>query len=362
MAERDLSRSETYTARPTVEVDGRTDDKVTSQLTAMRLTESEGGLCALELRFDNLERTDDGSAQLAFEDERVIKLGSSLEVSAGDEDDPQEIFRGKVTGLEATFSAGGAPELVVLAEDALQRARMARRTKVHDDATISGLANDLANALGLRPVVTGLSDNLGRQVQLNESDLAFLRRLLACHDGELQVIGDELHVSPRRDVRRSTVELDLYSQLRRVRITADLAHQATEITVGGWDVSSGRRASGSSTGENLGPGSGRTGADLLRQAFGDRSEHLVEIAASSDAEARAIADAAFDRRARRFVCVDATAEGNPALRVGAHVTLRGTSPRFDNTYYVVRACHRYDRERGYETDFEAESAYLGDAS
>jgi phage protein D len=74
--------------------------------------------------------------------------------------------------------------------------------------------------------------------------------------------------------------------------------------------------------------------------------------------ARALADATFGRRARRLVVVEGTVEGNPALRVGTHLNLRGLSARFENTYYVVSTCHRYDKERGYETDFEAECAYL----
>ena len=85
----------------------------------------------------------------------------------------------------------------------------------------------------------------------------------------------------------------------------------------------------------------------------------MNLAVATDGEARALADASFDRRARRFVSVEGLAEGNPALRVGTHVSLRGLSPRFDNTYYVVRASHRYDQTRGYETEFEAECAYLG---
>jgi uncharacterized protein len=358
MAENDLSRDPLYRASPTIRINQQADAKVTNLLNRMRITESEGGMSAAEIGFDNLASDMEGGADLAFEDESILKLGATLAVYGGDENSPQEIFKGIITGIEATFSSEG-PDLVVLAEDALLRARMARRTVVHDDASISDLANDLASRLSLRPVITGFTDRIGRQVQLNESDLAFLRRLLAAHDGDLQVVGDELHVSPRKDVQRGTIELELHSQLHRARITADLAHQVTKVTAGGWNAADGRKTSGTSQGVNSGPGSGRTGANLLRDAIGDRSEHLGEFSAVTDDEATALADAAFDRRSRRFVCVDATAEGNPALRVGTHVTLKGLSRRFENTYYVVRACHRYDRTRGYETDFEAECAYLG---
>jgi phage protein D len=359
MPESDLSRAPVYSARPTVRIDGRASDKVTGLLSSMHLTEAEGGMSSLELRLENTARFEDGRVDLAFEDEALLRFGSTLAVYAGDEEAPQEIFRGLVTGMEAIFEEGEGPELLVLAEDSLQRARLARRTKVHEEPTIASLASDLASRLGLRPRITGLSEPLGRQVQFNESDLAFLRRMLTSRGGDMQVVGEELHVSPRNDVRRGAVELALYSQLRRARITVDLAHQTTEVTTAGWNAIEGRRVSGSGTGTNLGPGAGRRGSDMLRGALGERPEHLGDVPVTTDEEAQAIAAAAFDQRARRFVCVEGTAEGNPALRVGSHVTLRGLGSRYDNTYYVVRACHRYDLSRGYETDFEAECAFLG---
>ena len=48
-----------------------------------------------------------------------------------------------------------------------------------------------------------------------------------------------------------------------------------------------------------------------------------------------------------------------SLRVGTSVRIEGASARFDNTFYVTKACHRYDQRRGYLTDFTAECAYLG---
>jgi len=361
MTERALSPNAVYAAVPTVRVDGNADAKVAGLLTSMRVTESEGGMSALELRFDNIASDTSGGAELAFEDEQILKLGATVTVYAGDESSPQEIFRGLVTGLEAIFSDAGSPELVVLAEDALQRARLARRTKVHAAAALADLVREIAGNVGLSPVIDGLSDQVGVEAQLAETDLAFLRRLLRCHDADAQVVGSELHVAARKDVQRGTLELELHSQLRRARVTADLAHQVTEVVVGGWDVAQGQRVEETGTGANRGPGSGRKGEDQLRQAIGARSEHLGAVAATTDDEARAIADAAFDQRARRFVTVDGTAVGNPALRVGTEVTLKGLSRRFDNTYHVVRAVHRFDRQSGYETDFEAECAYLGDA-
>lgn len=358
MAEAAVSQSDVYSARPTVRVDGQEQRKITELVIGMHMSEHESGLSSLALRLSNVASETTGDADLAFEDESLIRLGSGIAVYGGDEVSPQEIFSGTVTGLEAEFPADGPPEIVVLAEDSLQAARMSRRTAVHEDLSIGDLARNVAAELNLQPAVAGFSDGVGTWIQLNESDLAFLRRLLRRYDGDLQIVGNELQVSPRSEVQRGSIELELYSQLRGARFIADLADQVTEVTASGWDAAAGRRVTATSSGVDSGPGSGRSGADILRDAIGARSEHLGHLAVTLDAEAQALANAAFDQRARRFVCLEGTTEGNPALRVGTHVTIRGVSSRFDNTYYIVSACHRFDMQRGYETDIKAECSRL----
>lgn len=362
MAERPLSARGTYAARPTVRIDGAPNERVTELLLRAEMNEWEGGLSSLEARFSNVATTRDGAAELAFEDERLLRLGASIAIYAGEETSPAEVFRGTITGIEAEFSHTAPPELVVLAEDVFQLARMKRRTREHRDVTLADLCRDLAGEVGLTPVIDGLDDAIGTRLQLNESDLAFVRRLLRDYDADLQVVGTELHAARRGDARRGEIELALFGQLVQLRALADLAHQATEVTVSGWDAVQGRRVAVSSRGARLGPGQGTTGAQALSDTLGERREHLGHVAVLDRAEAQALADAHFDQRARRFVTIEATTQGNPELRVGTHVRLTGAGERWDNTYYVVRVRHRYDVQRGYYSDFEAECAYFGGGS
>lgn len=359
MPETLLTELALYSARPTIRVDTQEYPVISDSLVAMEMIEQEGGLSSLELRVSNIASEPDGGADFTFENNEILKLGARIAIYSGDVAEPREIFQGMIMALEGDYREGAPPELVILAEDAFQQARMARRTKVHDNVTLADLAQALATQIGLTLTITGFADNIGTQVQLNESDLAFLRRLLARYDGDLQVVGNELHLSPRKDVSRGSLELELHSQLRHARVIADLAHQVTEITATGWDVAQGQRVTVSSRGANPGPGSGSTGAQLLSSAVGERAEHLGHLAMTNSTEAQALADAAFDQRARKFVCMQGTAEGNPSLRIGTNLRLRGLGPRFDNTYYVTWACHRFDLMRGYETHFKAECSYWG---
>ncbi|MEC5385340.1 hypothetical protein VVD49_06370 [Uliginosibacterium sp. H3] len=360
MPEASVSESAIFSARPTLRVGGQKDERVTGLMTAMKMEETEGGMSTLELRFVNWVANGDGKAELAFDGNSTLKLGAEIAAYAGDEATPREIFKGKVSAMEMVCNYGAPPEMVVLAEDALTVARRGRRSKVYTEKSPADVVNAIASELGLTPSVTGLTSPTGTWAQLNETDLSFLRRLLARFDADLQIVGTDLQVSSRKDVSRGTIDLTLYSQLARVRVIADLADQATAVTVSGWNPKDGSAVKGEvSSVANAGPGAGKNGVAWASEVFGTRSEHLSTPAVFTDEEASAVAEAALDQRARRFVCAEGTAEGNAELRVGSKVKLAGISPQYDNTYYVVRACHLFDMTKGYRTDFNAECAFLG---
>lgn len=360
MPETSLSQTAVYSAYPTLRINGREDERVNALLLAMRMEEADGGMSSLELRFINVAASGDGSAELAFDAGSALRLGARIGVYAGDAAAPREIFQGTVSALEMRCEFGQPPELWVLAEDALAAARRGRRSSLYSDMSPADVVSAVAAELGLEAQVDGLDGPVGVWAQLNETDLGFLRRLLARFDADLQVVGTRLQVAPRQEVRRGGIDLTLNNQLSRVRVTADLAEQATAATVSGWNAGDGRAVQGQASSLTAaGPGQGRSGPDWARDALGERSEHIGGVAVGSDAEARAVAAAALDQCARRFVRAEGATEGNAQLRVGSHVTLSGISPQFDNTYYVVRACHLFDNVRGYRTEFQAECAYLG---
>jgi len=239
---------------------------------------------------------------------------------------------------------------------------MMRRTKNWDSTTLTAIAQQVATNLGLTPVLAGLDTNIGTQQQFNESDLHFLRRLLARYDADVQIVGTELHASPRSQAQRNSIEIDLNSQLKEVRVIADLSHQVTQVTATGWDYTQGQRISVSSQTTSFGPGTGQAGKDWLQQALSTRSEQLGQFTALTSSEAQALVDAEFAQRIRSFVVAHGVSEGNPNLRVGTYLQLVGLGPRFSNTYYTTATVHHFDTQGGYQTRFRAECAYLGGGS
>ena len=345
-----------YSARPTLLLDGTRNDAVAEMLRSCVVREAEGGLSSLALTLSDWG-LNQGSIGHLFDAGGDIELGTQLKLYFGETSAPRAVFDGEVHAIEAHASTGTPPEIVFLAEDRLFAARLARRSAVYVDQSPADVVRAIAERLGLQPDIGDLGGAAGTWAQLNESDLAFLRRLLSRLDCDLQLSGDQLQVRRIADRDRGSLSLSMYSQLQQVRVIADLAGQATAVTSSGFDVAAGTAFTAESRGAAPSPGSGSTGAELLARAM-PRSEHLAPLACGDEAEARALADAAFDQRARRFVCLHGSTEGNAALRVGTTVRIDGIGRRFDNSYAVVEATHRYDLISGYQTDFVAQSAYL----
>ncbi len=107
MPETPVSQDAVYSSIPTIQVDVQANDSVTSQLVSMEMREQEAGMSALELRFNNFGTESNGTGNFTFEDGQVLKLGAALVVYAGVVSSPTEIFRGKITAIEARFPRGG---------------------------------------------------------------------------------------------------------------------------------------------------------------------------------------------------------------------------------------------------------------
>lgn len=352
--------------RPYIEVDGERPRMLNELVRELVMDEAEGGLCAVEIRLDNGAQHEGVGIDHAFEfaDTETLPLGKPFRVlfpARGGEDGEaghREIFDGRVSALEFASDDTGTPELCIFGEDALMAWRMGRRTRAFEGKAIREMIGDLARGTGLAdPVVDYLGDAIVARHQVNESDLAFLRRVLADHDADAQVVGGALQIGPRADIERGTLTVELGNTLQSVRIAADLSRQRSAFSLSAYDHVTNETIRSEMRTEALGPGSGRRGAEYL-EGFGDTVEHFASAPVTTAAEAQVLIDAIGARAARRFVVAQGTAVGDPRLRVGAHLTIEGVGPRFSNTYYVTAARHRFSRRDGYVTEFEAECAFF----
>jgi phage protein D len=287
----------------------------------------------------------------------------AIHMSAGDE--LRQVFKGRISALEAEYPPGGSGLLTVLAEDRLQDLRMTRRTRTFEDVSDEDVFRQIAQEHSLVPELNLRSLNHKILAQVNQSDLAFLRERARSINAELWVEDTTLFAKARTDREQATISLLYGDNLFSFSVRADLAHQCTEVGVAGWDVAAKDAIEEQSTEsaitpelKNLNPDDS-SGSTILQQAFAARKEYIVHTVPLTSQEARSIAQARYRERARRFVTGTGIADGDARIRVGSILELWGLGRLFNGKYYVTRVRHGYDGTYGFRTTFDVERPGLG---
>jgi phage protein D len=271
------------------------------------------------------------------------------------------LFSGRIGALEGRFPEAGPAEIAVLAEDRLQDLRMTRRSRHFEQMSDADVMRQIAGDHGLSAEVDVPGGTHTVLAQVNQSDLAFLRERARATGVELWVEDTRLKARPRSGRAGTPTTLDWGGRLRSFNALADLAHQATRLTVGGWDVA-GKQAIAAEAdlavvASELDGGS--SGGDILEQTLGERRASLAHTVPADADEARAQAEACLASLARRFVVGRGIGETDAALKVGAAVRLQGLGALFSGQYVLSEVRHRFDETHGLRTEFTAERAGLG---
>lgn len=349
-----------YISYPRVLLANQEDSDLTASLVLFVVEETCAGLYRAEVTFNNFGANGSRMGYLFFGRDK-LDFGTDIALEAGSAH--QQIFKGRITALEASYPDGGGTLITVLAEDRLQDVRMTRRTRSFVDMSDGAVIEQLARDHSLTPQVDVRGPTHHVLAQMNLSDLAFMRECARRVDAELWVEDTTLYAQTRPERASSTVTLEYGVSLIACNICADLAHQCTGLTVSGWDV-----ASKSAIVETVQEAAisrelrgGISGSAILSEKFGARPHSIVHQVPLTSEEARGSAEASYRERARRFLTGSGVADGNADIRVGKLVGLSGLGPLFDGTYYVVRVRHLFDSTSGFRTEFDVERPGIGTA-
>jgi hypothetical protein len=329
-------------SRPDVSINGTTNDALGRNMLEAIVRAPFEAMMSAELRVVNWgPPASGGEADFLFND---IKLGDRLALSFG-LDTARRLFQGEITALEERYG-DGAPQLVLLAEDMLHRLARRRRNRVLERKSPDEIVQSIAADAGLIADAR-LSREPGTWHQLNESDLALVRRLAHDYGARLRWNGDKL-ICRLPEPPPVPVELNSGDTLRRVRLLADLARQPATARARGWDLSADAPTSGQAMQVRLAP-QGATAAQIVSGLGWPSEEIFADPFPATSGQADSFAAAAFDDRGLRFLAGDIVCIGNAAVVNGGAVKLSGMSPRLAGTYDVLASVHHFSLADGYET-------------
>ena len=344
---------------PVFKVDGERQADLARDLLRLEISETTEGLKTCVAHFVGIGPKPDGSEGELYLDGSILDFGKAFEVSIGPPDDERIVFKGLLSALEVRFDEGATPEVTTFAEDKLMKLRMTRRMKTYEQMSDADIAGAIAGEHGLTPDTDADGPTYDVVQQMNQSDLAFLRERARLIQAELWCEGDTLGFKTRGNRSGTSVTLVQGNELLAVECRADLAHQRTKVVFSGYDAAQRTtidEEAGSEVVQTEVSG-GKTGPDVLQQAFGDRDANVVRQVPLVTGEASAWAKAEMLRRSRAFVTAIGVTRGTPDLVVGSLLELQRVGDPFEGGgYYATRVRHTYDLESGHRTYFEAERA------
>ena len=335
-------------ARPSLHLDGERDANLQDALTNLVVNLPLNGMGHAELTLNNW-----GLGQDRQDPDQVFQelgLGRQVEIYMTPDDEPVRIFAGEVTAIEERYGQG-APQLSLLLQDGLHRLARTRNSRVFEDVSPDDVVQIIAGEFGLTADVN-VSAMSATYHQVNESDLAFLFRLLGRFDIGVRLLDERLRARPEEQ-DPEPLHLDAQDNALRVRLLADLNHQPLSVQVLGFNTGTDEAADGSADALSQAAG-GTTAAATLGELGWPGEEVIAQPFARSQAEADGFARGHFDRHAKRFISGDIRCGGEPRLRSGREIELAGVSERLRGTYQVVHAVHRFDGLAGYQTHIKVQ--------
>lgn len=275
---------------------------------------------------------------------------------------PSPIFEGTVYGVGLGRQADAAPSVEVSAFDALRPLAMVRRSRVLEHQTVADVMRLTASDHGLMAEVVLEAPVRETIVQADRTDLAFLQELSAESDADFWVEGGIFRSVARSAPPLRRVSLDFASDLQECRFFADLSGQREATEVGGWDVQGKSRIRARSRGDSTVSSREVSGPAFLERVWPSApraSEPLPFPGEGTESGASSLAEALAYQRARGFAGLRAAIRGDPRIRPGTAVGVRGAGARFDGIYRVRMARHTFDSFGGYRTEFEANHGGVG---
>jgi len=331
-------------------VDGaRIDRQHSDRVREIRVEDSLGlpDVCTVSLGFPRPAKK--GDPHLI--DSQPFAIGGALEIRLGETDaqTPTAIFKGEILTLEPQFGAGGV-ELLVRAYDRTHRLHRSRRVDAWTNMTASDIVAKIIGAHGLTADCEPSGDPLEFMQQDNETDWDFIWRLADRVGFELAV--DDRTVHFRRPGHGPVVELEWSETLRSFNPRVTAVQQVEEVSLAYFDPISKQAVEVRSGAPEQVSEVGIQRSDVVEPFAGD-SMHVATAPVHSDAEGRQLAQALMDRIANGYVNAEGVAPGDPRVRAGVMVDVKGVGQKFGGRYRVHSSTHVLRGGGAYETLFSS---------
>lgn len=363
---------EYYAPRFEVLANGRAvNSAILGDVLSLRVTLKKNGVANFDLTLSNREDVLGKSPQFKYSDSDTFNIGTELRIYMGYADKVIPLMNGQVNSLSPKFPESGTPTISVRGASSLFRLRGSKPQDgdklIHKEVTDWEVAQIVAarNQIPIRVTREGPVRETIVQNR-DQDDAAFLLHLSKQIEFDLFMQTDPnseldtLHfVKPTdgRDAKAIQVfEFEWGKSLIEFSPKLSAAEQVSSVTVKGWNPRTKKPFEYTATERDLPKteGRGATGPSAAKDVSPrGKAEVIVNASVLNQEEARSLAISKLASRAYLYKTGSGRVIGQPKMRPGDNVLLKGLGQRFSGMWHISLVDHSIGPS-GYATSFQVE--------
>lgn len=294
----------------------------------------------------------DRETKWAAEDK--LSAGNEITVELGYLNETVELFNGEITGLRAEFSSEGPAQVTIKGYDRLHRLARNKKTKTFKDMKDKQIVQEIVSDVSLQLDADVEGEKNDMVFQNSQTNLEFIRERAERLGAEVGVSGKKMLFKKPQENSSEAATLEWGKSLLEFVSDLTVISQVSKVTVHGWDPKEQTVVTGEAASDSQNPGLGveKSGAQIAKDEFGDNELVIMDNSVRSRSEAENIAQARFREISLRYNQSEGRCLGNPKIRVGKIISMKGLGDKLNGKYYVVATQHELSRA-GYVTGFKA---------
>ncbi len=285
----------------------------------------------------------------AFEDInlKTFDIGKTVKVEMG-LDKASDMMTGEVAIIEPYF--GDGYYVNIGGYDRLYRMKFGTQCRAFQNVSSSDIASRLAGEAGLSPDVDSTTGTYANLIQNNQSNYELLMKLAGEINYEMLVDDTRFIFRQAAEGGSPRVTLEYPEALTTFRARLQTITRGSKVTVKGWDAQNKQAITGTAerVSAKLKMGGQETGYEVAHR-FPDAQVTIPNLMVLDGQGAKTIAEAQSQGYLDQFITGELVSRGNPQLRAGVNIELKGLGERFSGRYYITASRHDYDAATGYTT-------------
>lgn len=267
-------------------------------------------------------------------DEVEIRLGETTDMSGS------PVFKGEIVAAEVEFTTAAAT-LSFRAYDVSHRLHRNRRSDTFQDMTTSDIVQKV---LGGGSVETGQIDSTSavhkHMQQSMETDLDFLHRLAAIDNCEFGIAEGKAFLRRRNNGAGTAPEFNWRENVISFNPRQTAVQQHDTVRVVSYDPVSKAAVVGEATTPGQIPAAAQQARDKGK-TFGAAELLVADKVVTTQAEAKTLAQSTLDTLASASFEADGVMQGNPNVKAGGKITIKGFGAPYDGDHQVTTVTHIY---------------------